>query len=60
MHVTRIGNRVDYESTRLWLLCSARVIAANQTLTKPAGFPDPTGTPIAHFSRRLDVRVAAP
>jgi len=57
-----IGGRLTY--TRIehppWPLRTAQVTRLDQTLTRTAGLPDPAGEPLAHFSREVDVRVAAP
>jgi uncharacterized protein YqjF (DUF2071 family) len=43
-----------------WPLQRAEVVAVSETLIRAAGLLDPSGPPLAHFSRRIDVRVAAP
>lgn len=43
-----------------WLLQRAEVVAIRDSLVRASGLPDPSGPPLAHFSRRIDVRVAAP
>jgi uncharacterized protein YqjF (DUF2071 family) len=43
-----------------WPLQRAAVVSLRESLVRAAGLPDPFGPPIAHFSRRIDVRVAAP
>jgi uncharacterized protein len=43
-----------------WPLQRAEVVSLRETLIRAAGLPEPTGAPVAHFSRRIDVRVAAP
>lgn len=43
-----------------WPLASARVSAAEETLTRAAGLPGPEGPPLAHYSRGVRVRIARP
>lgn len=43
-----------------WPLQRARVLELRQSLVEAAGLPQPTGEPVAHFSRRVDVLVASP
>jgi uncharacterized protein YqjF (DUF2071 family) len=43
-----------------WQLQRAAVISLREALVRAAGLPDPSGPPLTHFSRRVDVRVAAP
>jgi uncharacterized protein YqjF (DUF2071 family) len=43
-----------------WPLARARVIRADQTLIECAGLPRPEGTPVAHFSPGVRVRVGPP
>ncbi|MGI8681838.1 MAG: YqjF family protein, partial [Mycobacteriales bacterium] len=43
-----------------WPLRRADVRRLDQTLTAVAGLPDPTGEPVVHYSRGVDVRLAAP
>jgi uncharacterized protein YqjF (DUF2071 family) len=56
-HAGRIF-RADIEHPP-WPLQRADVISLHESLVRAAGLPDPTGPPLAHFSRRIDVRVAA-
>ncbi len=43
-----------------WPLYTARVLTLEQTLTTAAGLPDPIGSPLAHFSPGVVVKVAFP
>jgi uncharacterized protein YqjF (DUF2071 family) len=43
-----------------WPLQRAEAVSVRETLVRAAGLPDPSGPPLAHFSRRIDVRIAAP
>lgn len=43
-----------------WPLRQARVVRLTQNLLAAAGLPAPHGEPLAHFSSRVDVRVAPP
>jgi uncharacterized protein YqjF (DUF2071 family) len=43
-----------------WPLQRAAVVSLHESLVRAAGLSDPSAPPLAHFSRRLDVRVAAP
>jgi uncharacterized protein YqjF (DUF2071 family) len=43
-----------------WPLQRAAVVSLQESLVRAAGLSDPSGSPLVHFSRRIDVRVAAP
>jgi uncharacterized protein YqjF (DUF2071 family) len=43
-----------------WPLQHASVLELRQSLIRAAGLPEPSGEPLAHFSRQVDVLVAAP
>lgn len=43
-----------------WPLQRAAVERLDESLLRAAGLPSPAGPPLAHFARRVDVRVAAP
>jgi len=48
---------IDHEP---WAVQRARVVELRESLVRATGLPAPSGEPLAHFSRRLDVLVAAP
>ncbi len=61
LYATRFGMplKADVEHPP-WPLQRATVERLEQDLIQAAGLPPPAGEPLAHFSRNLDVMVAAP
>ena len=43
-----------------WPLQRARVLEFRQNLVQAAGLPEPSGEPLTHFARQVDVLVASP
>ena len=61
LYAARFGRllKADVEHAP-WPLQRARVERLDQDLIQAAGLPPPVGEPLAHFSRNVDVLVAAP
>lgn len=61
LYATRGGHlldaAIDHEP---WPLQRASVLELRQNLVQAAGLPEPSGEPLAHFSRQVDVLVASP
>ncbi len=43
-----------------WHLHRAEVVSVHESLVRAAGLSDPSGSPLAHFAPRIDVRIARP
>ena len=56
---TRVGNRIGFADIEHapWPLQHCKILDLEQDVIENSGPPAPQGTPLAHFSRTLDVRI---